>query len=433
MSRRWISLCAAFVVVCWCLSVRQILATSQIAHPIEATNSGLRAKATTKELGGSDRYQTFVSTDKPIYRENESVYIRGVVLNASTHEPLPDGRIEYATVQIKGPKHDVVATESIRVDDGVWGGIWTVPEGQAGGEYTACVTYPRSGHSPAERKFDIRAFRAPRLKTQINFVRDGYGPGDNVAAKLSVTRAEGGFPQGAKVTVLARVDGAEIKGDSATVDAKGVCEVHFYLPAKIARGEGTLSLIIQDGGVVETASKTIPILLRTVDLQIFPEGGDLVAGFKNRVYIQANQPDGKPADLEGKLLFKDKGHSVLVTSFRTEHEGRGRFEFTPGNNKDYYLTISKPANISALYPLPKVKSRGAVIRSEKNIFEKGQPVAVDVGSTNGDIRVSLSKREAEIGSSLVNSKDVSPKASRQLHHPGGAGPGRGARARDRSP
>ena len=337
------------------------------------------------------------------------------MLNATTHEPFPLNRMDSAIIQIKGPKHDVIASASVQPDNGVWGYKWTVPEEQAGGEYTASVTYFGAVHPPAERKFDIRVFRAPRLKTQITFLRDGYGPGDNVVANLSVTRAEGGFPQGAKVTVVARVDGTEIKGESGVVDAKGMCSVHFLLPRQIARGEGTLSLVIQDGGVVETAAKTIPILLRTVDLQIFPEGGDLIAGFKNRVYIQANQPDGKPADLEGKLLSKEKGRSVFVANFRTEHEGRGRFEFTPDARKNYFLSISKPAHISTLYPLPKVKTSGAVIRSDKNIFEKGQPVAVEVGSTTGDIRVSLSKREVEVGSSTVNSKNASAKASGSLH------------------
>ena len=38
------------------------------------------------------------------------------------------------------------------------------------------------GYAPGERKFDIRAYRAPRLRSQIVFVRKGYGPGDEVRA-----------------------------------------------------------------------------------------------------------------------------------------------------------------------------------------------------------------------------------------------------------
>ena len=36
-----------------------------------------------------------------------------------------------------------------------------------------------------ELAFEIRAYRAPRLKSQIVFVRDGYGPNDTVQATLA--------------------------------------------------------------------------------------------------------------------------------------------------------------------------------------------------------------------------------------------------------
>src|SRR5690606_28850317 len=133
-------------------------------------------------------------------------------------------------------------------------------------------------------------------KSQIKFLRDGYGPGDTVVATLHTERAEGGIPAGAPVTVIARVDGAEVFRGATQVDENGDATARFDLPADIARGEGTLALVIEDGGVVETASKTIPILLQTVDLTMYPEGGDLVAGLPNRVYFEAFTPYGDPAD-----------------------------------------------------------------------------------------------------------------------------------------
>src|ERR1051326_342719 len=38
--------------------------------------------------GGTERYLTHVSTDKPIYRTGEKVYVRAVVLHAITHYPV---------------------------------------------------------------------------------------------------------------------------------------------------------------------------------------------------------------------------------------------------------------------------------------------------------------------------------------------------------
>jgi len=345
---------------------------------------------------GDGRCLTYLSTDKPIYREGEKVYVRGVVFDAASHAPLPAERQAYAMTQIIGPKGDVVASGYGPTADSVVGFAWEVPAGQAGGEYTIKVSYPRDGYAPAERKFDIRAYRAPRLKSQIVFLRDGYGPGDAAGATLHVERAEGGIPQGAKVTASARVDGAEAYTGQTTVDAAGNCTVNFKLPEKIERGEGTLSLAIEDGGVVETAAKTIPILLQTVDLGIYPEGGDLIAGLSNRVYLEAKTPAQKPADIAG-VVIDGAGKEVAV--FRTEHEGRGRFEFTPAKGGKYALKVNEPAGIKRTFDLPAVKDDGVVLRSLQDIASKEQEVKLSVASTTGrTVAVTLSRQETELAS-----------------------------------
>lgn len=351
-------------------------------------------RATSESLGGAERYLTMVSTDKPIYKAGEKVYARGVMLDAAGHKPIKSAVT--ATIEIKGPKGDTVTSGMCNTENGVWGFAWEVQDGQAGGEYTLHASYPMIGYAPAERKFDIRAYRAPRLKSQITFLRDGYGPGEKVNAALDVKRAEGGVPEGAKVTVTARVDGITVDGGISTVDAKGLCQVSFELPSDIPRGEGTLALTIEDGGVVETATKTIPILLQTVDLQLFPEGGDLVAGYINRVYVQANQPNGKPADLAGSVMVKRGSSAFKVADFRTEHEGRGRLEFVPDQGEEYFLSIAEPAGIKTTYPLPAVKSRGVVLRADREVYGKNEPVSIKVGGTQKTLRISVSKREVQL-------------------------------------
>jgi hypothetical protein len=377
--------------------VRAIASTTPSAPP---TSEGTAApqKATTESLGGPDRYLTSVSSDKPIYKIGDHVYLRGIILNATNHKPIPETGWTNASIQIKGPKGDIVANGTARAQNSSWGFDWTVPDGQAGGEYTALVTYPWQGYTPAERKFEIRAYRAPRLNSQITFLRDGYGPGDKVTATLDVKRAEGGVPAGAKVTVNARVDGIAIDGGIGKVDDKGLCTVSFDLPREIPRGEGTLALTIEDGGVLETASKSIPILLQTVDLQMYPEGGDLINGLKNRVYVQALQPNGKPADLTAEIVTNKNGNGPIVTEMHTEHEGRGRFDLIPATDKSYYLKIVKPSGIKTIYQLPMPKMSGAVLRADKEVYSPGEAITVSVGGTLKRYHVTLSKRETELSS-----------------------------------
>ncbi|HYR85462.1 MAG TPA: MG2 domain-containing protein [Terriglobia bacterium] len=344
--------------------------------------------------GGVERYLTHVATDKPIYRTGEKVYVRGVVLRADGHSPMtsPQRSTRTASFEIKGPKGDTVASGVSAIIDSIVGFSWDIPASQAGGEYTVRISHP-SGDAPAERKFDIRAYRAPRLKSQIVFVRDGYGPGDTVAANLHVERAEGGVPAGAKVSASARVDGEETWTGATTVDGSGNAGASFKLPAAIARGEGVIAMIIEDGGTVETATKTIPILLQTIDLAIYPEGGDLIAGLLNRVYLEGRTPAQKPADMAGVIV---NAAGRKVATFRTEHEGRGRFSFVPAKGEAYSLRVTEPAGIKTIFPLPAVKESGAVIFSAFDVTPRQKDVVVRVAATaGGAYGIALSQRGKE--------------------------------------
>jgi hypothetical protein len=358
----------------------------------------LGAKADTNALGGPNRYRTFISTDKPLYRPGEQVMARGLMLRADNRKPHPGGAA--AQLEIRGPKGDVITTATVQIQDAVWGYAWPVPAELAGGEYTLKVSYPWTGDAPAERKFDVRAYRAPRLKSQIEFLRDGYGPGDTVTATLDVKRAEGGVPAGAKVTATAVVDGATAAQVSGTVNEKGLCTVSFKLPTRIDRGEGSLAFAIEDGGVVETAAKTIPILLQTLDLAMYPEGGDLVAGLAGRVYFEARTPAQKPADLVGAVI--DEATGQVVATVRSEHEGRGRFELTPRAGVKYALRIDEPSGIKKTFPLPEVKARGALLRASEDVVPAGRPVTLTVALAGvRKAKLTLSKHEVEVASAQV--------------------------------
>src|SRR5215471_3993266 len=371
-----------------------------------ASIGGLLAAQTAPDRFAVERYLTHVATDKPIYRSGEKVYVRAVLLSTDGHSPMAaQGTNRTASFEIRGPKGDRVASGVSPITDSVVGFAWDVPAGQAGGEYTVRISNPWSD-LPAERKFDIRAYRAPRLKSQIVFVRDGYGPGDTVAANLHVERAEGGIPSGAKVSVNARVDGAEIWKGTTTVDASGNAGANFKLPAAIARGEGVLAMIVEDGGTVETATKTIPILLQTIDLAIYPEGGDLVAGLSNRVYIEGRTPAKKPADMTGIVV---NAAGKQVATFRTEHEGRGRFSFIPAKGEAYSLRVTEPAGIKTVFPLPPVKESGVVISSVSDVIARQADIVVRVGATaEATYSVSLTQGGKEFSVKRVGLKPYQP-------------------------
>src|ERR1700722_11395849 len=204
-----------------------------------------------------NRYLGHLSTDKPIYRAGERIYLRGVLLGALDHVPIPDNESRYANLEITGPKGERLFDQTSGVQNSVAAFNWDVPADATGGQYTATIRFPWNGFPPAERKFEVRAYRVPRLKGEIVFLRDGFGPGDTVQASLHVERAEGGIPVGAAVSASAIVDGNNAFAGATTIDASGNCAVAFKLPSLMEKGDGTLSLAIADGGEGGPISKPI--------------------------------------------------------------------------------------------------------------------------------------------------------------------------------
>ncbi|PIE43078.1 MAG: A-macroglobulin complement component [Gammaproteobacteria bacterium] len=389
---------------------------AMLGWALTATAANNLKTISTKQLGGDKRYLVYVSTDKPVYRAQEPVYLRAVILDAVDNTPLQSGEQPVIEVKIQGPQGNTVFEGSGIGRDSSVGIKWLIPEETPGGQYTAYVTSVSLGLPEAERTFEVRAYRTPRLKTQIEFIREGYGPGEQVQATVKVTRAEGGVPSDAKVTAVARVDGAEVyRKTGLSISENSDTSVAFTLPEVISVGDGNLNFVIEDGGVVETASKTIPILLQDLEIAFFPESGDLVDTLESRVYVQANRPDGKPADIAGRVVKLDNGvpGKVVVPRFSTTHEGRGIFSIIPEPDARYALVLASPSGIARHFPLPVSKPNGMVIESLSPVYAYQEEIKVKMTATDADLAsmITIHKRER-----LLDSKALSLDAASSGHH-----------------
>jgi alpha-2-macroglobulin-like protein len=157
--------------------------------------------------------------------------------------------------------------------------------------------------------------------------------------------------------------------------------------------EGTLSCIIEDNGVIENASKTIPIIIDKMDVKFYPEGGDLISNLKCGLYFESLTNYGEPADFSGDIIDLNQN---FISSVSTVHEGRGKVYFTPSNSQ-YYLRINKPIGITKLVELPSVKENGISMRSTKDIFECNELIGMKISSTfTGNFYATIFKRDSEL-------------------------------------
>ena len=166
---------------------------------------------------------------------------------------------------------------------------------------------------------------------------------------------------------------------SFRTDGQGKVEVRFRLPAEMDKGEGSLSVKFNDGSGPEAITRPIPIVLKKLQVEFFPEGGDLIAGAPNRVYFQSQTTLGKPADISGRIvdaLGREVARTATLTDDREAgiNQGMGRFEFVPELKQTYKLVIENPAGIEGEYVLPDVKAEGVVLAAMDDVSADPAPL-----------------------------------------------------------
>lgn len=95
-----------------------------------------------------------------------------------------------------------------------------------------------------------------------------------------------------------------------------------------------------------------------MDVQIFPEGGDLINGIKNRVAFKAIKPNGLGIDVKGTITDNT---GAVVATIASQHLGMGVFELQPENGKTYKASITFPDGTQNNYNLPAAKNNGMTI------------------------------------------------------------------------
>lgn len=313
---------------------------------------------------------TFLVTDKPLYHPGETIWFRAWELATKTFAPVAgDHGITFALHDPGGAK---LLEKRVLVHDGLATNDFVLPAGVAGGKFVVKGTSERG--ATFERELTVSTYELPSVKKSVEFRKKSYGPGEDVTAVAVLEKGTGEPLAGGRVTAVVAIDGGELARFVLFANDKGKVFVRFSLPRTMKQGDGTLTLLVDAGGVTESIQRKIPILLDRVDLAAFPEGGDLVEGLPSRVYLSAKSSLGKPADVEGSVVDEQ---GTFVTRF-SSLRGMARFELEPKKGKRYKVVLSKPAGSKQELALPVAKPSGCTLQSRDDFASSKASLAIDV-------------------------------------------------------
>ena len=327
--------------------------------------------------------KVYVQTDKTFYRQNEYIWYKAFLLNSENHRASDISDVLY--VELRDPRGNVVAKRTHNTLEGVASGEFLLAHDAVGGLYTL-VAYTNWQKNWGEELFfkkqlTVQRVITPRLLLRLDFERRAYGAGDNGVAILSVSDLLNVKTDGSQVRAEVRIGGVAVQTIETTT-VNGEARIAFRLPENLNTTDGLLQVIVTERGVEESISRSIPIVLNTISLRFFPEGGDLVENVQGKVAFEALNEFGKGADVSGIIVDENDTEVAVFESF---HLGMGAFEFTPQAGKTYFAKITKPQGEHALVPLPQAKATGYSL----NLKSKGENSLTFSIHAPADTRVSL--------------------------------------------
>ena len=304
----------------------------------------------------ADRLHGHLQLDKPLYRPGESVWFRLWELDAVTgrSRTRPEQPI---AVQLLDPKGAIVVRKQLRAHGAVARGEIPLASSAVGGQYTLRLT---SRGQDYQRPVTVFAYRTPLIKKRAEFLQDAYRAGERVSLAVALERATGEPFAKQGVTALLTLDGQQTDRVDATTDGAGRALLHLQLPSDVGHRRAMVTILVDAGGIVESTQKAVPLQTDDVEVTLFPEGGQLVAGLPGRVYFRATRGNGEPALVRGHLL-DDQGRRLAEV--QTLHEGMGRFAIVPEPGRSYRLSLTSKREGDTSVAVPAAQSSGCVLQS----------------------------------------------------------------------
>lgn len=342
--------------------------------------------------------KVYVQMDRPFYEPGESIWFTAYVRDGASLKPSSVSDIVH--VELIDPKGAVVQQHQLILREGRAEGDFSISDGMPGGMYKlkAYTEWMKNEEDPAlfEKGFQVQSVVTPRIKMKLDFVREAYAAGATVEADVKFESLTNEAIANREVQYILQVEGQAVQEGTGKTDSEGKVRVATDLPLQLNSPDALLIVLMNHQGIVESISRSVPVVLEQIDISLFPEGGDLVDGLSSRVAFKALNAYGEPADIAG-VVMNDAGE--VVSEFESYHRGTGVFDITPEKGERYHLALTEPYHTDPVFPLPEALPRGYTLNVTE-ISEDKAAIRIQSSETETLTLVGLVRGEAYYSSDI---------------------------------
>lgn len=340
--------------------------------------------------------KVYLQLDNASYTNDQIIWFKAVVIQALDH--LPTGISGLLHVELIDDNKKIVQSKNLKLKYGIAENYFQLSERTKPGKYL--IRAYTNWNKNFEENFNYEtyvkifpAFNTDRAETITNVQWIDQGAeGNLLKANLNPLAIDSTDQNRIKVYVRGEnfKDSIIVKRDR---DDKFLLEYAFRRkPENIA-----LSFITENA---RSETKEIMTGEEAIDLQFFPESGNMLLGNINRIAFKAIGKTGRGVEVSGEIFDKN---DKKITSFVSNKLGMGNISFIPSEESGYYAKITDRAALDSVkYNLP------AALKEGYSLTVTGVGPRLWVSSqTNGHVGDSIFVEASKKGEKLFELKGTS--------------------------
>ena len=278
-----------------------------------------------------DKVSILLTTEKPIYQPSQTIHVRALALDRANHEAAANRKL---TFEVEDPRGNKVFKKASETDKfGIASAEFTLADEVNLGTYHLRALLGEAEAAPpnmAEIALNVERYVLPKFKVAVEFAgngektKRGYRPGDHVKGTVRANYFFGKPVDGAEISVKASsMDVAvfEVGSVQGKTDRDGSYEFDLKLPGYFAGrplSQGAARVLIEvtvkdSAGHAESRGEPITVSETPLLVTAVPEGGTLIPGLENQVFLLTSYPDGTPARTELTIQAGDNADQRAAT------------------------------------------------------------------------------------------------------------------------
>jgi 5-hydroxyisourate hydrolase-like protein (transthyretin family) len=301
-----------------------------------ATKSALGEEKLEHDIKVKSAPKVLLVTDKPLYQPGQVIHIRALALSGFDLTPAAARDL---LLEVSDGKGNKVFKKTLKTSDyGIAHADFQLADEVNQGDYRIQATL---GDQQSDKTVTVKPYVLPKFKLDVKADKKFYLPKETITVEFQGDYIFGKPIAGAKLKVTASTFDVAFK-DFFTFETKADANGHakfdvklpdYFVGQPLASGNGIVKLevkITDTADHTETVTKTYPVVDQAVRINFVPEGGRVIPGVENRIFVAATYPDGSPAaKCDVNVWFGQKAEGKPFATIKTDDTGLAEFAVTP--------------------------------------------------------------------------------------------------------